>query len=382
MMKRAVVSLLLVSCAIGLAPAPTRADSASDTWTGRVELRGSYYWERSTRVVAPTIGARVDSPNGVSIQAFYLVDSITSASVAAGALVDVGFREIRNEVSGSIGGEFDVGEEHMTVTGGMRYSREPDYRSYTGNASFRLALDERTTTLGLSATYLHDEVRQVFRTGSQIRPPAAGSFDRDFDGVVLALTAERVINARLVLTAGYDLGLLRGYLASPYRQVQIDGILQPENHPDSRNRHTLWLRGQLAVPEARGALHALVRGYTDSWDVRAVTVETRWYQEVGDNLLLRLRHRYYAQTASSFDSGLATPMYSGGPRYFTADPKMQRFHDHEVGGAIVTRLGFLDDSAFDWLDDGEIEFAFDYRFSTNRFGNAIFAAMVLRMPFD
>ena len=39
-MNRAVVSLLLVSCAIGLAPAHTRADSASDSWTGRVELRG------------------------------------------------------------------------------------------------------------------------------------------------------------------------------------------------------------------------------------------------------------------------------------------------------------------------------------------------------
>ena len=129
------------------------------------------------------------------------------------------------------------------------------------------------------------------------------------------------------------------------------------------------------------ALHALVRGYSDSWDVRAITVESRWYQSLGEFLVLRMRHRYYAQTASFFDSGAATPTYTDSPRYFTADPKMQRFHDHEVGGALITRLGFFGDSSFDWLSGAEIEFAFDYRFSTNRFGDAIFAAMVLRMPF-
>jgi len=365
-----------------LTSSDAHADRASDTWTGRVELRGSYYWERSTRVVAPTIGGRIDAPNGVTIQASYLVDSITSASVAAGALVDTGFREVRNEVTGSVGGEIDFGENHLAITGGARFSHEPDYRSYSGNASVRLALDDRTTTIGLNATYLHDEVRQVFRTGSQIPPPAAGMFDQDFDGVVLSLYAEHVVNSKLVVTGGYDLGILQGFLASPYRQVQIDGVLRPETHPDSRNRHTLWVRTQLAVPEAHGAAHVLLRGYADSWDIRAASVETRWYQALGESLLVRLRYRYYAQTASSFESGRATPMYSGAPRYFTADPKMQRFHDNEVGGAVITRLSFLDDSIFDWLDEAEIEFAFDYRFSTNRFGNAIFAAMVLRAPFD
>lgn len=363
-------------------PTTSRADEASGTWTGRVEVRGSYYWERSTRVVAPTIGGRLDAPNGMSVQAYYLVDSITSASVAAGALVDVGFREIRNEVGATVSGEIDVGEQHLAMTGGTRFSREPDYRSYTGNAAFRLAVDQRNTVIGLNLSYLHDEVRQVFRTGSQIRPPAAGTFDEDFDGVVLALYAEHLVNDRLQLAGGYDLVLLRGYLASPYRQVQIGGILEPESHPDTRNRHTLWTRAQVAVPEAHGALHAMVRGYADSWDIRAITVETRWYQSIGEHLLVRLRHRYYAQTASFFDSGHALPTYTDSPRYFTADPKMERFYDNEVGAAIITRLGFFGDSSLDWIAGAEIEFAFDYRFSTNRFGDAIFAAMVLRMPFD
>lgn len=369
------------------APSSTRADEASGRWTGRVETRGSYYWERSTRVVAPTIGARLDSPHDVTVQGYYLVDSITSASVAAGALIDVGFREIRHEGSVSVGGERDLGERQLAMTGGVRVSREPDYTSLSGSLSARLSLNERNTVVGLNLTYLHDEVRQVFRLGSQIRPPmgsgmsGAAPFEESFDGVISSLYVEQVVNTRLVLTAGYDFGYLDGFLASPYRQVQVDGVLRAESHPDLRRRHTLWGRAQLAVPEARGALHFLLRAYADDWDIRALSTETRWYQDLGAHVLLRLRHRFYTQSASFFESGLAQPSYSGNPRHFTADPKMQRFHDHEAGFAFVTHLGFLAGSGLGFLENAEIELAVDYRWSTNRFGDAVFGALVARIPF-
>lgn len=377
----------LLGCLVLLLPSRTLADEASGRWTGRVESRASYYWERSTRVVAPTIGARLDSPHDVTVQGYYLVDSITSASVAAGALVDTGFREVRHEGSVSVGGERDVGEQHLMMTGSVRISREPDYTSVSGSLSTRLALNERNTTVGLNLTYLHDEVRQVFRVGSQIRPPMGGGvsgaapFAENFDGFTSSLTLEQVVNPRLVLTFGYDFGFLDGFLASPYRQVQVDGVLQPEAHPSLRRRHTLWGRAQLAVPEVKGALHFLLRTYADDWQIRALSTEARWYQELGPHLLLRMRHRYYTQTASFFESGLALPTYSGAPRYFTADPKMQRFHDHELGFAFVTRLGFLGTSGLSFLANAEIELAVDYRFSTNRFGNAVFGALVARVPF-
>lgn len=381
--------LALFLTLLTLAPSATLADEASGTWTGRVETRGSYYWERSTRVVAPTIGGRLDSPSGVAIQAYYLIDSITSASVAAGALVDVGFTELRHETSVSVGGERAIGEQYLQMTGSLRYSQEPDYRAYSGTLATRLSLHERNTVVGLNLTYLHDDVDQVFRTGSQIRPPmttpggsGAADFDEAFDGVTSSLYVEQVVNRRLVLTGGYDFGWLSGFLASPYRQVQVDGVLQRESHPELRRRHTLWGRAQLAVPEARGAVHFILRGYSDDWDVRALTTETRWYQQLGEHLLLRLRHRFYTQTASFFESGLAAPSYTGAPRYFTIDPKMQRFHDHELGFGFVTRLGFLAGSGLGWLENAELEFTMDYRFSTNRFGDAVFAALVARVPFE
>lgn len=377
---RALIVLILML----LPAAPSaRADEASGTWTGRIETRGSYYWERSTRVVAPTLGVRVESPRGVAMQAQYLVDSITSASVAAGALVDVGFTEIRHDLTLGVGGEIDVGDQHVQLNGGAHFSREPDYESYSGNGSVRVALDDRNTTLGLATSVLHDSVHRVFRTGSQIAPPnMAAAFNRSFEAITFSPSVEHILNPRSLIVAGYDLARASGYLASPYRQVPVGGVLMPESHPDLRVRHTLWARYQLAVPRAHGAMHMLVRGYADSWNVRAVSLETRWYQELGPFAVARLRYRYYTQTAAFFDSGQVPATYSGTPTYFTADGKMQRFHDQEFGLGMITRLGFLTDSGLRWFSRTEIEFSVDYRVSTNRFGNAVIGALVVRMPID
>ncbi|MDH3728991.1 MAG: hypothetical protein OER77_15780, partial [Myxococcales bacterium] len=76
------------------------------TWTGDVQLRGNYYWDRSTRVVAPEIIAQLEAPQGSRLRVDYLVDSITSASIAAGALEDTRFNEIRHDVAVKGGHEF------------------------------------------------------------------------------------------------------------------------------------------------------------------------------------------------------------------------------------------------------------------------------------
>lgn len=377
---------VLLTCTLVLFQATSaRADEASGTTTGRVELRGNYYYERSTRVVAPSVAARLDTARGLSVEGTYLVDSITSASVAAGALVDSGFTEIRHDMTLTVAGERPVGEDHVALSATVRGSREPDYVSASGTLSLRFLLDERNTTVGFAVTALHDEVRQVFRVGSQIRPPQMGPggttvFDEDFDGLVSSLSFERVVNPRLVLGAGYDLAHLRGFLASPYRQVQVNGILAQESHPNLRLRHTLSARAVLALPRADAALHVGLRGYADSWDIRAITVDARYYQSIGEFLLLRMRYRYYVQTAASFDSGLALPTYTGAHRYYTADPKMQAFDAHEFGFAWIVDLGFLGERA-GFLRDAELEFMADYRLNSNRFGDAVIAGAAVRAPF-
>ena len=79
------------------------ADESSGTWTGNLRLQGNYYWETSTRVVAPEVRGTLVSPDGVVISAGYLIDAITSASLAAGVIEDIRFTETRNQGSLSVG---------------------------------------------------------------------------------------------------------------------------------------------------------------------------------------------------------------------------------------------------------------------------------------
>ena len=80
-------------------PTRTGADAVTGTWTGAAQVRGNYYWDRSTRVLAPEIIAQLDAPQGTRMRVDYLIDSITSASIAAGALEDTRFQEVRHDVA-------------------------------------------------------------------------------------------------------------------------------------------------------------------------------------------------------------------------------------------------------------------------------------------
>src|SRR5690349_5157370 len=89
------------------------ADAVSGTFTGNVALRGNYYWERSTRVVAPAITAGMETPQGIRMDATYLIDAITSASVATGVQSDHPFTEKRHDFQAGAAYEFNFGRRQL-----------------------------------------------------------------------------------------------------------------------------------------------------------------------------------------------------------------------------------------------------------------------------
>lgn len=376
--------------------AAARADEASGRWTGRAELRSSSFRERNTSILAPTLGVRLDSARRTTLRANYLIDAISSASVSVdvvtGASVTVDptqgghFRERRQEGSVGVEQSLSVGENDLVLGASARTSHERDYHSYSGTLSGALALDERNLLLGLAVTYLRDEVRYVEhgtdamgRTTTSVRPLPGRS---DFDGLVVSASVERVLGPRAALTVGYDLGFMSGYLGNPYRLVQVDARIARESVPTTRLRHAPWTLLRVAFPSARSALHLVVRGYSDDWAVRAFTGEVRYYQELGPYLMLRVRYRGYAQTAAFFDSGSSAliPTFPDYSLYTTSNPRYAAMNSHEPGLAFVTRLSFLGGERAPRMADTELEFSFDYRVASNRFGNALFGAFVLRMP--
>ncbi|MEM9194015.1 MAG: DUF3570 domain-containing protein [Myxococcota bacterium] len=367
---------LLVAWGAALAattvPLGAPSNASAQGWSGAVEVRGNYYWERSTRVVAPEINVEAESPGGLRVNGHYLVDSITSASQAAGAIVDVRFTEIRHDFGAGIGYEFDLGDASLDLSANLRYSNEPDYRSHGARINAALALNDRATTLNLGVGGVHDVVGSVLRGTSEEDQGKVGNLN----SLVVSAGISQVLTPTLQVSVGYDFGYLSGFLSNPYRAVPLVQ-LEPERHPDTRSRHTLYGRVAWYIPATRTALHALYRAYIDSWDIGALTPELRVYQELGDTFVLRTRWRHYTQTRAFFQQ----ESYTEDDEFRTADPKMTRFHSNLLGGLLLVRMDFLEGSALDFARDATFELGIEYIWNTNSFGNGVIAQAGARVPF-
>jgi hypothetical protein len=375
--------LLLAATAVLtlLCPGHGLADEASGTWTGAVELRGNYFWETSTRVLAPEIITNLDSPKGNRVGVDYLVDAITSASVAAGALEDNAFTEVRHDVTVKAGHDFDDGKQPWQLDGGARISREPDYTSAGGFVQPTLWLADRASKLVARFTYLHNEVRQVFRGQAPSRPDGVGGIDDSqfkerFNAYDFALGWEQILLPNLILELAYGFLLQRGYLANPYRTVM--GGQRPEEVPDVRRRQLLYSRLAWYLPRTSSSLQLIYRAYVDSWQLGTVNPEFRIYQEMGPSSQLRLRYRYYAQTAAFFWK--PEDEYTFEDPYVTDDPKLSPFHINELGVQLLVIAGFLT-GKIDWLARASFDLSFNYRWNTNDFGNQVIAQAAVKVPF-
>jgi hypothetical protein len=111
------------------------------------------------------------------------------------------------------------------------------------------------------------------------------------------------------------------------------------------------------------------RVYADSWDILAVNPELRIYQELGSPaLLLRLRYRFYAQTAAEFYRETYPAGFEG---HVTNDPKMMPFRTHYAGIKLDVGLDALAGSFLDFTSRGRLFVSFDRIWNTNTYGNGI-----------
>ncbi len=368
---------------LGVRPTSTNADAVTGTWTGAVQLRGNYYWDRSTRVLAPEVIAQLDAPQGSRIRVDYLIDSITSASIAAGALEDVRFTEVRHDVDLKAGHEFVERRNPVDLFGGVRLSREPDYFSFATLFQPTLWLADRATMFRGRISYRHDEIGQNLRGGSQQRPgnmggTSADAFRETLDAISIAAGWEQVLTRALVMEVGYDFTYQWGFLANPYRSVL--GGQRPEEHPDQRFRNLLFARLAGYIPRSRTSLQLLYRSYVDDWKVAAINPEFRIYQEMSPYFQTRLRYRYYKQTSAFFYESDPND-YTFDDPYVTADPKLSDFHVNELGIQLLVLGSFLEGKAHRSIAGASFDISFNYRWNTNAFGNQVVAQTGLRIPF-
>jgi hypothetical protein len=347
-----ILSLLLGLVALTFAtPGHLRAED-------RLTVRGNYYRETSTRVLQPMVTFRKELPDErFALEAEYLLDVISSASIAAGALAlggDRVFTEMRHETS------MRASTAIRDWSGGAfyRYSTETDY---TANAfGFGIARDLRQRTINLSINY-SATLNRVYRITNNIgaRTPWTSLGDTNLLQVhYLSLGYSHVLHPTVLVGLNLEGSFSEGPQDNPYRRARNGSA---EFHPWLRRRlaPTGWLR--VAVPKAKMTLEPHYRFYADDWGLLAHAIDARVHFRPHRDLRLRLRYRYYIQNEAVFwrDDGVWPVDYP----YRSDDPKMDDFRSHTAGLQLVWHLdGLAKFEGLRWLAGAWIEANYNHSF--------------------
>ena len=384
---RPVALIAAALAAVGLASPPAGAD-------GFVTVRGAYYREASTRVIQPTVEVARNSDSEVDVEAHYLLDAITSASVAAGTATDSVFTETRNEVGLSLRKRFSRSE----VSAGYKYSAESDYWSHAIGASAARSFWGDTARVSLSAGVNLDSVGFIHaRTPPCSSPPTGLGYPScPLHGFFGGLSYTQVLSPDWLAQLSLESLTLEGFQANPYRTVPNHGY---ELLPSSRVRNALAARVAAYLPALELAVRLQARYYFDvapelfsqlsdahdPWHVQSATFELRVYRPLTRSLDVRLSYRQYVQWGARFwCDAIANPIcYGPDALYYSTDPKLGPVHTEYPEIQLAWEAAALAGiPVLGWLSAGTFEISYGRYFQNTSFGDAHLLQSGYTMPFE
>jgi hypothetical protein len=394
---RRLAALLLASTA-ALASAGARGDDY-------VSIRGVYYREASTRVIQPMVSVGRDSPTGVDVDAHFLVDAITSASIAAGTSIDNLFTEVRDEVGLRVRKRW----ERSDVSLAYKYSAESDYWSHSIGASVGQRVWGDTGSLRLSLGRSYDTMAANGQSSLDCHGFGGGMPTCFMNGWFAGGSYSQILSPVALAQLSYEIAYLDGYQGNVYRKVAAHND-QPEFLPPHRMRNAIAPRVAYYLPSTSTGFQLHYRFYfdyfpgnhitdSDPWLLMGHTIEARVYQDLSPTLQVRLLFRYYHQNHARFWCAPPVPSrlpatefcavstdppagYSPNAAYFTADPKLGPMHTEYPEVQLLWQADALREVPFlRWFSAGSFEISYGYYFQSTAFGNAHVVQTGYRLPY-
>lgn len=233
---------------------------------------------------------------------------------------------------------------------GVRWSAEADYKSLGINAGITQDLNQRNTTIGLSAAVNRDKVSPVGgfyapltevgslnnETSDERRARFEGRTKNVYDVVA---SIGQVIDRKTVLRVSGSVTRSNGYLTDPYKilsVVQAPGDADPgepvtavyERRPGWRQQNAVMAQMKRQVGGIAGDVS--YRYFWDDWGVRSHVVDVAWHMAFISRSALMPRVRWYRQSAADFH----TPFLIDGapnPNYASADSRLAKLQAMTFG---------------------------------------------------
>ncbi len=319
--RRWLLAALLVLCS-------TARSRADDSFVAKTQV---YVDSDHTTVISPLAAISRDAWKGGTLNASYVADVVSSASIDVVSNATKQMNDYRSEITVGLSQKLRM----TTFSGSYIYSTENDYQSHNWDIGISQDLFDRNTTLSLGYS---GSLNNVGRTGDS-------AFHRQLFTSGLGGAWTQVLNKATIAQLSFSFNYNGGYQASPYRFVRIETpdlqaieFKVPETEPQDRFRYAIVaaLNRHLFTDTS---LQGDYRIYFDSWGVVSHTIQLRYFVTFKD-VTLRLRERFYYQSGASFFQ----PHYTSDhpiPTYVTADRELSTFWSNVAGAKVSWRLPWV-----------------------------------------
>jgi len=239
-----------------------------------------------------------------------------------------------------------------TVSAGLGFSSEYDYRHFGANAQLARDFNKRNTTTSLSVAWSKDDVdpvggaplplSQMLDVGSN----ANKSGSRSKNGLDAVFGVSQVLDRNTVVRLNYSYSRANGYLNDPYKLLSVvdaatgdtvartpgptggpDGVYLFESRPDSRTKQSIY--GELKRNLGGVVLSGSYRYLWDDWGITSHTLEARLRWPLGGGYLEPVV-RWYTQSEADFYR-ISLVRGQPLPAYASADFRLGRFDATTLG---------------------------------------------------
>jgi hypothetical protein len=280
-------------------------------------------------VNAYTVSALVPIAGKWSVGLNYTYDTVSGASPQYHTSALTTMHDKRNAEDIAVTRYFPEG----TLTIGTSYSSESDYISRGYSILGSRSTADKNTTWSLGASLTDDSIMpQGVGIANQSKKITAGLI-----GLTRILTPNDITQFNL----GYSHG--SGYYSDPYKVY--------DNRPDTRNITTFMTRWNHHFNGGNGTARLSYRYYTDSFGIRAHTLDTEYVQPISNGWTVGPLLRFYTQNEADFyiattsSAETSAPPVPAGQRYSTEDQRLSAFGALTFGVKVTKKLS--DDVNFD-----------------------------------
>jgi len=318
--------------------ASTLATSSGGTATGGTSTGGNAGSGNQNRIGinAYAIMALVPIAGEWSIGTTYTSDSVSGASPRYHSSGLTPMTDLRRAIDVNLTRYFSRG----TLSIGTNYSKETDYLFRGYSVQGALSTEDKNTTFTLGGSLNSDDINPII--------PPYNQYHKKVYAGIFSITRVLSKNDIVQLNLGYSNG--NGDFTDHYKLY--------DNRPTERNSTTILTRWNHHLETTDGTAKLSYRYYSDTFGIRAHTLEGEYVQPLQNGWTVIPLLRLYTQTEADFYVAVgaaekADPTIVTAPPatavYYTEDQRLSAF------GALTLGLKVSKQLHADWLADVKIE---------------------------